>query len=42
MENVIRDVIIKSYADTNYEKAIKALKVYRSETIEVRSYFVCC
>jgi len=40
MENVIRDVVTKSYADTAYEKAIKALKAYRSETIEVRPYLV--
>jgi hypothetical protein len=35
MESVIKDVITKSYADTSYDKAIKALQAYRSEAIDV-------
>jgi ATP-dependent DNA helicase 2 subunit 2 len=38
MESVIKDVITKSYADTSYDKAIKALQAYRSEAIDVRLF----
>jgi ATP-dependent DNA helicase 2 subunit 2 len=37
MQKVIRDVISGSFADTGYEKAIKALKTYRQESIDVCS-----
>jgi hypothetical protein len=35
MERVIKNVVTKSFADQSYDKAIKALKQYRSEAIEV-------
>jgi hypothetical protein len=38
MESVIKDVITKSYADTSYDKAIKAVQAYRSEAIDVRLF----
>lgn len=35
MENVIKDVVSDSFADKSYLKAIKAIRVYRSEAIDV-------
>ena len=35
METVTKSVISKSYADSSYPKAIKALQAYRSEAIAV-------
>jgi len=35
MEKVIRDVVADSFADTSYDKAIEALRAYRSGAIEV-------
>jgi tRNA A-37 threonylcarbamoyl transferase component Bud32 len=35
MEHVIKEVVTKSYADSGYDKAIKALRVYREEAINV-------
>ena len=36
MEKVIKDLVSKSFADQLYAKAIKALRAYRSEAIDVR------
>ena len=35
MGEVIREIVTKSFADSDYSKAIKALKVYRAEAIDV-------
>ena len=35
METVTKSIISKSFADSSYSKAIKALRVYRSEAIAV-------
>jgi hypothetical protein len=35
MENVIQQLVTKSYADSAYDKVIKALQVYRAEAIDV-------
>jgi hypothetical protein len=35
MEKVIKDVISKSFADQAYDKAIKAIRAYRAEAIDV-------
>jgi hypothetical protein len=35
MENVIKDIVSDSFADKSYSKAIKAIRVYRSEAIDV-------
>jgi hypothetical protein len=35
MEHVIKDVVSRSFADSSYPKAIKALEAYRVEAIEV-------
>ena len=35
MEKVIRDVVSSSFADASYDKAIKAIRAYRAESIDV-------
>ena len=35
MEKVIANIVTNSFADQSYGKAIKALKTYRSEAIDV-------
>jgi Ku C terminal domain like len=35
MQQVIRQLVTKSYADNSYDKVIKALEVYRAEAIDV-------
>ena len=35
MENVIQQLVTKSYADSAYDKVIKALQAYRTEAIDV-------
>ena len=35
MENMIRQLVTKSYADKDYDKVIKALQAYRAEAIDV-------
>ena len=35
MEVVIKDIVSRSFADSSYPKAIKALETYRTEAIEV-------
>jgi len=35
MEDVIKGVVSRSFADSSYPKAIKALETYRAEAIEV-------
>jgi len=39
MERVITNVVTESFADQSYDKAIKALKTYRSEAIDVSTIF---
>jgi Ku C terminal domain like len=39
METVIKNVVSKSFADSSYSKAIKALQVFRSEAIDVFPLF---
>lgn len=44
MEKVIRDVVSDSFADAAYDKAVKALRAYRAEAIEVMwfQHFIDC
>jgi Ku C terminal domain like len=35
MEVVIKDIVTRSFADSSYPKAIKALQAYRAEAIDV-------
>jgi hypothetical protein len=37
IEVVIKDIVSRSFADSSYPKAIKALQAYRAEAIEVPS-----
>jgi hypothetical protein len=38
MEVVIKDIVSRSFADSSYPKAIKALQAYRTEAIEVTPF----
>lgn len=42
MENVITDLVSRSFADSSYPKTIKALEAYRIEAIEVLSSRKAC
>jgi hypothetical protein len=39
MEVVIKDIVSRSFADSSYPKAIKALQAYRAEAIDVSPLF---